>query len=727
MDRFTILLVAVVLSPTVLFGAPPTALDITPQPGSLAARACGVDQIVVEFSEDVDVVESDFAVITQETGEHSFTLGYDPLTHIATLDLLTALPDIDRIRLMLSGSIRSFSSGSRLGDDANFFFATLGGDVNESGDVTMADVEIVRNFFNDDAAAEPDKDLNCNSFITVADMVIAVRRLNNELSAPALAALRLDPGEDILLSGGSIQQLSVTGLQYDGSESNLTAAATGTGYDSSEPSVATVNSDGLVTAFAAGMTTITATNGAASDDVKVWVGSCSDSSCEDGNPCTADLCDPALGCSHEIDGDLCDDVFAPEVLITVQPPVVNVGNPVTITVEVFDDVGVASRALTVNDMPVALDADNQAVFTPDAPGTYLVRADVTDLVGRMAQSTADFYAQEGDVDRFPTVAITSPAPDSELSVPTDIVGTASDGNLFKYTLAYRLVGDGEFITFKTVYESVAGGVLGTLDTTKLVNGCYIVRLSAQDTSGQISQVELPVVVSGNMKVGNFTISFNDLTVPVSGIPITVTRTYDSRVKARGDFGVGWSLDLASLKLEENQRLGDDWQQSAFSVPPFNIQTRYVMESVGPRTVSLTWPDGRLEQFAMTTVPSKRLDVPFTLFLGFDGIAFDPIGTTTSTLAPVGADIPFFNGSAPLPNGTPVVADLVDDSSFLTYDPDSYVLTTLDGRQLTFVGEVASRVSRLVRIEDLNGNTVDFSDNGVFHSSGKNLRGRQEIK
>ena len=33
------------------------------------------------------------------------------------------------------------------------------------------------------------------------------------------------------------------------------------------------------------------------------------------------------------------------------------------------------------------------------------------------------------------------------------------------------------------------------------------------------------------------------TVPLAGIPVTVTRTYDSRDKCPGDFGTGWNLDI----------------------------------------------------------------------------------------------------------------------------------------------------------------------------------------
>jgi len=68
-------------------------------------------------------------------------------------------------------------------------------------------------------------------------------------------------------------------------------------------------------------------------------------------------------------------------------------------------------------------------------------------------------------------------------------------------------------------------------------------LTGIDQSGQTSSAIVDVVVTRNVKVGNFTLSFNDLTVPLAGLPIQIVRTYDSRDKSIGDFGFGWSLSV----------------------------------------------------------------------------------------------------------------------------------------------------------------------------------------
>ena len=58
---------------------------------------------------------------------------------------------------------------------------------------------------------------------------------------------------------------------------------------------------------------------------------------------------------------------------------------------------------------------------------------------------------------------------------------------------------------------------------------------------------------------NFTLSFVDLAVPLSGLDIKIVRTYDSRDKAQGDFGVGWRLDVRQGSYRNNRPPGSGWQ------------------------------------------------------------------------------------------------------------------------------------------------------------------------
>ena len=95
-----------------------------------------------------------------------------------------------------------------------------------------------------------------------------------------------------------------------------------------------------------------------------------------------------------------------------------------------------------------------------------------------------------------------------------------------------------------------GTTLATLDTTLIANGNYVIRVTATDSNGQeqISQVIITVV--GENKPGRLTFSITDLKVPVSGLPITIARKYDSLERAQsGDFGHGWSLAVSGPRLE----------------------------------------------------------------------------------------------------------------------------------------------------------------------------------
>jgi hypothetical protein len=90
-------------------------------------------------------------------------------------------------------------------------------------------------------------------------------------AAPALESIDVTPGSVRLESGGATQQLDVTGRRSNGSTVALTTAAAGTTYESSNPFVATIAGDGLITAVANGTTTITARNSGLTDAAAIVV------------------------------------------------------------------------------------------------------------------------------------------------------------------------------------------------------------------------------------------------------------------------------------------------------------------------------------------------------------------------------------------------------------------------------------------------------------------------
>ncbi|MCK4658684.1 MAG: tandem-95 repeat protein [Phycisphaerae bacterium] len=432
--------------------------------------------------------------------------------------------------------------------------------------------------------------------------------------------------------------------------------------------------------------------------------------------------------SFTIEVEAPNDFFPPEVVVTVEPDVVNLGQSVTITVGATDDVGVASVELTVTSVDqtvsevVALDENGRAVWEPPHVDGYVATAVATDYFGSNGVGRADFYVRQPGDYSPPFVEITYPVEyeytivdppqwrTPVIEVPTEITGMVQDDNLFKYTLAYRPVGESVFVTFHTGYGTVANAVLGTIDPTTMVNGLYDVRLQAEDLNGHIRSVFETYSIEGQMKVGNFTISFTDLTVPAAGIPITITRTYDSRVKTKGDFGVGWKLELESLEVEETGVMGEGW----VSMPGW----LGIVCDIAPNwshLVSATWPDGRVESFYMTVDyprPTYCAGGGYAL-LDVYGVDFEPVYPATSTLQPFGSPPTMFD---------PFDGILTSSGYFsgIPYEATGYRLTPVDSTEYNFSKVPYSRTAKLSSIRDRNGNTIQFRPDGVIHSAGKSV-------
>ena len=129
---------------------------------------------------------------------------------------------------------------------------------------------------------------------------------------------------------------------------------------------------------------------------------------------------------------------------------------------------------------------------------------------------------------------------------------------------------------------------------------YTIRLTATDSTGQTATASATVSITKNTKVGNLSLAFNDLTVPVPGLPIQIIRSYDSRDKGRqGDFGLGWSLGVKNVRLQKNRNLGKNWFETA------NVNAGFSSFCLDPndnRIVTVTFPDGRVYEFQAVSGP-----------------------------------------------------------------------------------------------------------------------------
>ena len=320
------------------------------------------------------------------------------------------------------------------------------------------------------------------------------------------------------------------------------------------------------------------------------------------------------------------------------------------------------------------------------------------------QTTLSVVARVTGDSVLPVALITAPAAGGTITGPTTVTGTATDANFLRYELAVALATDTAYTLIAEGTAPVSGGTLGTIDPTTLLNDLYTLRLTVFDRAGNQTVATSTIQVSGNMKIGLFTLGFQDLNIPLAGIPITVTRTYDSRDKGKGDFGIGWRLGLQTLRLRANRVPGTGWVRS----------TAGAVVSLAPTSehkVSLTLGDGRVEEFDMVVSPTANLGslnaTNVTGYVARPG--------TLGKLQVLG------NTSLLILNGG-LEDELVDDITLNTYNPQLFRYTTLDGTQIEI-----DRGEGVKKITDSNGNSLTFGANGIIHSTGRSVTFTRDLQ
>lgn len=310
----------------------------------------------------------------------------------------------------------------------------------------------------------------------------------------------------------------------------------------------------------------------------------------------------------------------------------------------------------------------------------------------------------------PIALLVTPDDLAVITVPTDIIGTATDSNFLRYTVQLSPAGTAAFTTIGRGTTAVTSAVVGRLDPTLLENGLYTVRLVAEDVNGAIAIDERAYQVDGQAKVGAMQIAFVDLEVPLAGVPITVIRRYDSRVKTARDFGVGWTLDIRTGSVRHNRTPGLGW---IIRDQPFLGNFLPCVGGTSETRTHLT--EVRLSEresykFALT-VENGNLGIAGAC----EGVArFRFIAGTRGSATLDIVDSPqviYVRG------GTDEVLDMQSflDGGPRPFNPRRVRLTTSDGRTIEFDTTVG-----VTRVADRNGNAIDVSAAGIRHSSGRSI-------
>lgn len=345
--------------------------------------------------------------------------------------------------------------------------------------------------------------------------------------------------------------------------------------------------------------------------------------------------------------------------------------------------------------PGVASVDAAGVAHASAAGTTTVTAAIKGLAGSAGLRVA--ARVPGDT-LPPTAAIMQPGSGGTVSGLTQIVGTASDASFLRYELALAASDDTVFTLVGEGFSPVTDGLLGTLDPTRLLNGAYTLRLTAYDAAGNTAGAQVPIVVEGSMKVGAFTVAYTDMTVPLSGIPIQITRTYDSRDKRAGDFGVGWSLGIKALRVSASGVQGTGWEV-------VQAGTAFGLIAGTDHFVSVALPNGKVETFDLRVTPTTSTLVPFSTLQA----SFVPRPGTLGTLQCLD------NTNLLIVDPQPGPVSLLDDTTLNAFHPDRFLYTQRNGTQF-----VVRRTKGVESVQDANGNQITLSAGGISHSSGTSI-------
>ena len=404
-----------------------------------------------------------------------------------------------------------------------------------------------------------------------------------------------------------------------------------------------------------------------------------------------------------------DEALPLSLSVTISPKIIDAGGTTQITLFTDGGNGEVSRQLFVDGQSVALDVFGKAQLSSDIAGQHNVFVKATT---ETEEKTFDgfFTVRDTSDTTAPVVIIHSPTDDLVVTAPIDIVATITDENLANYWVGIVPVGNGGTIDRESIQmisqgsETVENAVIAQLDPTLLINGQYRLIIEATDVNGEANNMQAVVQVSGDLKVGNFTITLEDLNIPMAGIPVRITRTYDSRRRnEKLDFGYGWSIGYQDVKVEESRTQGKFWSLNKYPSGPLGLIPLWCVEPQGAPVVTVTLPTGDVETFETAASPRCSQVYPFLDVQ----LVYNAVGDTQSTLKAINDNSARLN----------VSANTLVETDFFSYpvDPSLYTLTTRSG----YIYHLDQNFG-VTKVEDPNGHTLTYTNEGIFHSAGKSI-------
>jgi len=389
----------------------------------------------------------------------------------------------------------------------------------------------------------------------------------------------------------------------------------------------------------------------------------------------------------------CTPLGPPVVLIRVTPEQIEVGDEVSIDVSVSSPINITSTTAFVDNEIIDLDQNGNASYTATSGGLKHIKVAAVDEQGQVTNETAEIIVIDPSDQSSPTISLNL-GDEQVITSQYEIAGSIDDQNFVSYTLESREHPNGIWSLISEDEVTEYSGVLGVFDPTNKRNGFYEIRFIAEDILGHVSTLSEMVSVEGNVKIGQFTLSFEDMSIALPGFDLSLLRSYDSRIKSMGDFGVGWELGYKSVRLGENRNAGDGWEIQDIG----GFLPNFVAVPTKSHIVAIAIPGGRTQKFDVKAEFYNQFSPDYGV------LTFEPRLGTYSTLECLDAGEFVLLGDE--------LYDINGDFSEPS-NPSLYKLTLMDGTYYI----IDQNADGIIEMGDNNSNRLSFADDSIWHSTG----------
>ncbi len=389
----------------------------------------------------------------------------------------------------------------------------------------------------------------------------------------------------------------------------------------------------------------------------------------------------------------------PEVTLTVEPLLPAVGERVDLQVSASGATPIVETLLAINGTLVELDGSGHGTFTPTRIGAWDARGLVRDANGSETERTVTFFSHSGADNGAPTVSISSPVEGALFAGGDTVTGTVSDADLVRYFIEARREGGTEWNPIGIGSSPVSGGPLAPVDTSLLVAGEYDLRVRAQDSYGHEGFDQRRIVLDAQAPIGNYKFTVIDLRLTIGGMPVTISRTYDSAHGRRGDFGENWTYNYGEAKPEITNRAGDGWTFDG------NCVFSATVTELKPHFYTFRF-DGRPIQFRFSPEFSGCISGA-AIYIARFAPASDTSGLQIEAEAD-GAEIALVSGSDQFYQWDGFGANDV-------FDPAWFSVRLRDGTTVRVHADEGMQ-----SMSDAAGNTMMFSPTGITFSNGQSI-------